>query len=79
MKTVKNAIWILVLVWMSTVVFNSIATIYHSGGIWNIVAWVIMLCGVLVWAFTVLAAIRIIKNRNVGENKSPTTRDSSNV
>lgn len=63
MKVIKNLIWVMVLIWLSTAAFNSVWDLYSEGGIWKIVTWVFVAILLAIYCFTVGRAIKIISHK----------------
>ncbi len=63
MKIIKNLIWIMVLIWFSTVVYNSVYDIYVEGGLWSILAWIMLFILASIWLVTSWAALKIISKK----------------
>lgn len=71
MKHVKNLIWIMILLWLSTVVFNSVYDIYNEGSIWKLITWIFVIILLAIYVFTVGRAIHIIAHNDKSDNPPP--------
>ncbi len=61
MRYIKNLCWFLVLVWLTTVAFNSVYEIYAVGGFWRLAAWIMVLTGISLWVVGLRLAFSVIK------------------
>lgn len=53
----------MVLIWFSTVVYNSVYDIYVEGGLWSILAWIMLFILASIWLVTSWAALKIISKK----------------
>ncbi len=65
MKYIYNMIWCIVLLWLSTGLFNSLVGMWEDGGLWRVAIWWV----IVTWTFLCVLLLGIAFKKKREDNR----------